>query len=296
MLRNWISSRILGNATIESTVMNAQFGDLSHIQNTIFDLAITFGPKVLVAITIILVGVFAGGWVAKVVDGGLRKFNLDQPVRQLLVRIVRIFVLAIFVIMALQNLGVQLLPLIAGLGVAGAGIALAMQGVLSNIVAGLTIIFTKPFRVGEYISIVGEEGQVNNISIFTTVLSHADQSLVVIPNRKLVGEILHNYGTIRQLDIVVGVAYDTDLDAAVAVIKEILQNNPHTLKDPAPGVSVSLLASSGINIAVKPWVNVPDYNLAKGEINQEIVKTFRNKNIVIPFSQLDVRMLQTKDS
>jgi len=276
--------------------MASQFGDLEHIQNTIFDLAITFGPKVLVAIIIILVGVFAGGWVAKVVDGGLKKFNLDPPVRQLLVRIVRIFVLAIFVIMALQNLGVQLLPLIAGLGVAGAGVALAMQGVLSNIVAGLTIIFTKPFRVGEYISIVGEEGQVTNISIFTTVLSHADQSLVVIPNRKLVGEILHNYGNIRQLDIVVGVAYDTDIDVAVSVINDILRNNPHTLQDPSPVVSVSLLAPSSINIAVKPWVNVPDYNQARGEINREIVNTFRSKHIEIPYSQLEVRVLKSNET
>ncbi len=271
--------------------MKSQFGDLEHIQNTIFDLAITFGPKILVAIAIILVGVFAGGWIAKAVDGGLRKFNLEQPVRQLLVRIVRIFVLIIFAIMALQNLGVQLLPLIAGLGVAGAGIALAMQGVLSNIVAGLTIIFTKPFRVGEYISIVGEEGQVNNISIFTTVLSHSDQSLVVIPNRKLVGEILHNYGKIRQIDIVVAVTYDTDLHIAALVINEILQNNSHTLKDPVPVVSVNSLAPSGINLAVKPWVKVADYAQVRSEINQEIVKTFRSNHIEIPYSQLDVSKL-----
>ena len=160
----------------ERMAMNDQLGNLEHAQRVIIDLAIQFGPKMLVAITIIIAGVYVGRWVGRFVDGGLKKFSLDPPVRELLVRIVRICILALFSIMALQNLGVELLPLIAGLGVAGAGVALAMQGVLSNIVAGLTIIFTKPFRVGEYISIVGEEGRVDSVSLFTTVLSHADQS------------------------------------------------------------------------------------------------------------------------
>jgi small conductance mechanosensitive channel len=193
--------------------------------------------------------------------------------------------------MALQNLGIELLPVIAGLGVAGASIALAMQGVLSNIVAGLTIIFTKPFRVGEYISIVGEEGRVENISLFSTILSHADQSQLVIPNRKIVGEILHNYGNIRQLDIMVNVAYDTDMDKAFAVVSEVLQGNPRTIKDPLPVITVSALEPSSISIAVKPWTSVPDYIPAKSEINKAIVETFRSRNIVIPFSQHEVRIL-----
>jgi small conductance mechanosensitive channel len=271
--------------------MNDQLGTLAHVQSKIIDLAIQFGPKVLVAIVIVIAGIFVGRWVGRITDGGLKKFSLDLPVRQLLVRIVRIFVLVLFAIMALQNLGIELLPVIAGLGVAGAGIALAMQGVLSNIVAGLTIIFTKPFRVGEYISIVGEEGRVENISLFSTILSHADQSQLVIPNRKIVGEILHNYGNIRQLDIMVNVAYDTDMDKALAVINEVLQGNPLILKDPLPVITVSALEPSWISIAVKPWTSVPDYIPAKSEINKAIVETFRSRNIVIPFSQHEVRIL-----
>jgi small conductance mechanosensitive channel len=158
-------------------------------------------------------------------------------------------------------------------------------------VAGLTIIFTKPFRVGEYISIVGEEGRVENISLFSTILSHADQSQLVIPNRKIVGEILHNYGNIRQLDIMVNVAYDTDMDKAFAVVTEVLQGNPRTLKDPLPVITVSALEPSSICIAVKPWVSVPDYIPASSEIKKAIVETFRNRNIVIPFSQHEVRIL-----
>ena len=202
-----------------------------------------------------------------------------------------LLVLGLFLVMALQNLGVELLPLIAGLGVAGAGIALAMQGVLSNLAAGFTIIFTRPFKVGEYISIVNEEGTVEDITLFTTTLSHLDFSRVVIPNRKIAGEILHNYGELRQLNLSVGVAYDTDLNQALATIQGILKSNPRVLQDPAPLIQVSTLAESAVNIGVRPWVNVLDYPAAIGELNQAMVETFRERGITIPFPQREVRLL-----
>jgi len=272
--------------------MNEHIQTIDQVKSTVIDLAIKFGPKVVVAIVILAIGVFVGRWVGRALDKMLVRLHLDLPVRTLLVRMVRVLLFGLFVIMALQNLGVELLPLIAGIGVAGAGIALAMQGVLSNIVAGLTIIFTRPFRVGEYISIVGEEGQVEAISLFNTTLSHTDLSRVVIPNRKIVGEILHNYAQIRQLQIVVGVAYDTDLGKALATVHEIVQASPRVLKEPAPVIQIAVLADSSINIAVRPWTKVGDYVLAAGEINQAIVETFRVRGIVIPFPQREVRLLE----
>jgi small conductance mechanosensitive channel len=186
---------------------------------------------------------------------------------------------------------VELLPLIAGLGVAGAGVALAMQGVMGNVMAGLSIIFTRPFRVGEYVSMAGEEGRVEEIGLFTTVLGHPDRSRVVIPNRKIVGDILHNYGEIRQVEAVVGVAYDTDLNGAFAAIQELLRANPRVLHEPEPVVRVVQLADSSINIAVKPWVSVPDFGAASGEINKALVEWFRARDIAIPFPQREVRLL-----
>ncbi len=274
--------------------MDEHMAILDHAKSTAVNLAIQFGPKVLVAITIIVIGVYVSRWAGKLSNKALHKINLEPPVQELLVRIIRIIVLGLFTIMALQNLGIQLLPLIAGLGVAGAGVALAMQGVLGNIMAGLTIIFIKPFRVGEYISIAEEEGQVQNISLFSTVLGHYDQSQVVIPNRKIVGEILHNFGEIRQLEINVGVAYDTDLNKALAAVNEILQKNPRILKAPEPIVIANKLTSSAVEISVKPWIKVPDYIYAKGEITKAIIESFRSENIVIPFSQHEIRILGDK--
>jgi len=275
--------------------MNEQFVVLDQAKSTLIDLAIRFGPKLVVALMILVVGFFVGRWLGRVTEGMLKKLAIDAPVRQLLVRLLRLLVRGLFLIMALQNLGVELLPLIAGLGVAGAGVALAMQGVLGNLVAGLTIIFTRPFRIGEYIAIVGEEGSVEEISLFKTVLSHPDRSRVVIPNRKIVGEILHNYGEIRQLDVAVGVAYDTDLNRALALIRAILAANPRLLRDPEALIQVRSLADSGVVIAVKPWAPVAEFHTATGELNQAILERFRADGIVIPFPQREVRLLGRPD-
>lgn len=271
-----------------------QFSSLDQVKATAIDMVLKFGPKVLVAATIMVAGHFVGRWAGRMVDQLLARFKLEAPVRSLLVRVAYLVVLALFAIMALQNLGVELLPLIAGLGVAGAGIALAMQGLLGNVVAGLTIIFTHPFHVGDYISIGKEEGEVLDVTLFSTTLGHTDKSRVVIPNRKIVGEILHNYGKIRQLSLSVGVAYDTDIALALAAIDDILRANPRVLQDPAPVVGVSQLADFSVNISVGPWVAVPDYVAAAAELNRAILETFRAKGVSIPFPQHEVRMLEAR--
>jgi len=265
--------------------MNDEVATINHIKATALDLAIRFGPKVLTAALILIAGVMVSRWLARGTDRALHRFELEPPVRVLLARVTWLLSMALFVVLALQNLGVELLPLIAGISVAGAGIALATQGVLSNLVAGFSIIFTKPFRVGEYISIVGEEGVVESITLFSTTLGHTDRSRIVIPNRKITGEILHNYGRMRQLDLSVNVAYETDINAALALIAQVLQSNPKVLRDPAPFIQTSVLGSWSVSIAVKPWTAVPDYGAVTGEVNAALLESFRARGIVMPVPQ-----------
>jgi small conductance mechanosensitive channel len=265
---------------------------VEQVKTTAIDLAVKFGPKVVAALLILTLGYFVGRWTSQWLDRALGHLEMEPPVRTLIVRIARAAVTVLFLIMALQNLGVELLPLIAGLGVAGAGIALAMQGVLGNLFAGLTIILTKPFRIGEYIEIVSEEGTVESISLFSTTLAHPDRSRVVIPNRKIVGEILHNFGRIRQVSVTVGVAYDTDLNRAIALIQQALRANPRVLQDVEPIIVVSALANSSVDIAVKPWVSVKDFGSVPGEINQAILEAFRAAGIVIPYPQREIRVIE----
>ena len=271
--------------------MHDPIATIDQVKNTLVDLALRFGPRLLAAILILCAGVIVSRWITRWLTRGLSHIELEPPVRVLFQRIAWLLSMALFVILALQNLGVELLPLIAGLGVAGAGLALATQGVLSNIVAGLSIIFTKPFRVGEYISIVGEEGTVESITLFNTTLGHLDLSRVVIPNRKITGEILHNFGQIRQLDVAVGVAYDTDLSAALGLVEEVLRNNSRILTDPAPVVRTMQLGDWSVTIGVKPWVKVQDYGPATGEVNRAVLELFRSRGIVIPAPQREVRLI-----
>ena len=259
---------------------------LLETPDTLTQLAVQYGPRVLSAVLVLVVGYFVMGWVARFAARGLGRLPLEPPVRELLLRVVRVLVLGLFLLLALQNLGIDLLPLLAGLGIAGAGIALALQGVLGNVAAGLTIIFTRPFRVGEYISIAGVDGVVGKISLFSTTLRHSDLSLVVVPNRKIAGEILHNYGEIRQLDLGVRVAYGTDIDVAVRLVRDVLAANPRVLQDPAPLVAAAALGDYAISIAIKPWVTVPDYGAAAGEINPAVVAAFRLHDVQIPVVRL----------
>ena len=268
--------------------MNEQVATISHAKDTMLELAIRFGPRMLTALLILVAGFIVGKWVSGAFARVLERRELEPPIRALFTRVVWVLCVALFAIMALQNLGVELLPLVAGLGVAGAGVALAMQGVLGNVVAGLSIIFSKPFKVGEYVAIAGVEGAVESITLSSTTLMHADRSRVVIPNRKIVGEILHNYGRVRQLDVTVGVAYDTDLTVALAIINEVLAANSRVLKDPAPVVQPLQLGESAVALAVRPWVLVEDQGAASGEVCAAVLEAFRARGVIMPPPQREV--------
>ena len=271
--------------------MGDQLQALDQVRSAALDLGMKFGPKLLVAILFLVGGYAVARWAGNATGRMLRRFELEPPARALLERAVKLLVLLLFAIMALQNLGVELLPLIAGLGVAGAGVALAMQGVLGNIVAGLTIIFTRPYRVGDYVSVAKEEGEVLDINLSSTILGHADLSRVVVPNRKIVGEILHNYGGIKQLAIEVGVTHNTEVDAALKAIRELLAANARVLTEPVPAVAVSRIVEAGVVIGVNPWVKVPDMSAAAGEINEAILEKFREHGISLPRPHREIRML-----
>jgi small conductance mechanosensitive channel len=250
--------------------------------DTITQYAVQYGMQAVVALGIFAAGAMASRWAGNLTQQSLERQTLDPPVRMLLVRIVKIVVLLFTAVIALDALGVPIAPLVAGIGVAGVGIGLALQGVLSNVMGGLSIIFTKPYKVGEHISLLGVHGDVVMIDIFSTTLMHPDHSRVIIPNRKIVGEILHNFGTIRQIHLTVDVAYKTDLNQALSIVQDIVANHPHVLKDPAPSIGVSHLGHPAVTIAIEPWTAVLHYSSAQGEINKAIIERFRAAQIEFP--------------
>jgi small conductance mechanosensitive channel len=255
------------------------------------DLVIRYGFQVLGALVIMLVGFMIARWAGSLVERRLRAGAMEPPMRALISRVARVLVLLLAAMVALDRLGFQIAPLVAGLGVAGLGVGLAFQGVLSNMVAGLTIIFTKPFRVGEYIAVVGVEGEVHSIELASTVLTHADRSRVVIPNRKIVGEILHNYGSIRQLKITMTVTDTADVAGALKAVHDVLGRNPRVLRDPAPAVGVSAVGEFGIRINVGPWVAGADFGVVDGDIYQGLIEEFRRRGIGTAVPRREIRVV-----
>jgi len=242
-------------------------------------------------ILILVAGFFVSRWMARLIARTLERKAIEPPVRLLIVRAAHVLIFGLFLLVALETLGFHLTALIAGISVAGVGIGFAMQGLLGNIIAGLAIIFIKPYRVGEYIEMLGVEGQVVKIELVTTTLLHGDNSRVIIPNRKIIGEVVHNYGTTRQLDLSVGVAHDTNLERAIQLIKDVLRNNPRVLREPTPGVAVSAVGDSSITIAIKPWTSLADMGPAATELYLTIIERFRVNKIEVASPHRDIRIV-----
>ncbi len=268
------------------------------VVDTLTHYAVQYGLQAAVALGILIVGSMASRGAGNFAQQALERQTLEPPVRLLLVRIVKIVVMLFTAMIALQTLGVPIAPLIAGVGVAGVGIGLALQGVLSNVMAGLSIIFSKPYKVGEHISLLGVHGDVVVIDIFTTTLVHADRSRVIIPNRKIVGEILHNFGTIRQMHLTIPVSPNANLDEALVQVRDVLDRHPAVMKDPIPSVGVASLGESSLAvvIAIEPWTAITDYSSTQAELNKLILQRFQERGIALPAASLTVNLMNGQDS
>ncbi len=262
-----------------------------EIQQLVVDLAVRYGFQVLGALVILGVGWFAGGWAARIVDRRLQSQRMDPPKRILIARATRVAVLGLAGVVAIDKLGFQIAPLVAGIGVAGVGVGFALQGVLGNVFAGLTIILTKPFRVGEHIAVVGVHGDVASIDLTSTTLVHPDRSRVIIPNRKIVGEILHNFGTTRQLDLSIALPPHTDVGLALALAREITAASPRVLKDPPPWVGISHVGEGALRVGVRPWVAVVDFAATQAELYQVLVERLVAAGLAPALPRQEVRLV-----
>ena len=266
--------------------MNTTMKDLT------MELLLRYGFQVLAALAILAIGFLVARWLSGLADQRFQKQQMEPPMRILLVRVIKILVLVMAFVLALDKFGFSIAPLVAGIGVAGLGVGFALQGVLSNLLAGLTIIFTKPFRVGEYIEINHVRGDVVAIELSTTTLVQADLSHVIVPNRKIVGEILHNFGTMRQLTLTIRVPHTVDLNAALLAANQVVTQSSRVIKDPAPSVGIASVDAAGIKIAAWAWVRVVDVVPAEPELYQSLVEAFRARGIGVPASAHEVRFLE----
>ena len=260
-------------------------------KSLLLDLAIRYGFQVLGALVILGVGALIARWLGDLTERRLARAGVDVPIRRLGVRALRLVVFLFALVVALDKFGFQIAPLVAGIGVAGLGIGLALQGFLTNLVAGLTIILTKPFRIGQYISVAGVHGAVESIELSSTTLIHPDLSRVIIPNRKIVGEILHNFGVMRQLTLTVGVPHAADLPAALGAARAVLDANAGVLRDPAALVGIAEVTDLAVKIRLQPWVRVADFGPVEARLYEELIEAFRKRGIATPVPRHEVRLI-----
>src|SRR2546428_2142420 len=262
-----------------------------NVKELTVELLLRYGFPVRGELAILGVGFIAAKWLGGLVDRRFQKQQMEPPMRHLFVRVIKLLIVVMAGVVALDKFGFSIAPLVAGIGVAGLGVGFAMQGVLGNLMAGLTIIFTKPFRVGEYVELLSVRGDVSKIELFSTTLIHPDRSRVVVPNRRIVGEILHNYGAMRQLHLAVTVPHDADLAKVLAAVGEVVSRNARMLKDPPPVIGVAQITESGIKIGIEPWVRVVDVGAADAEIYGALVEEFRTRRIDLGLARQEVRLV-----
>lgn len=226
-----------------------------------YDLLIIYGPKLIIAILIWIVG----SWIIRLIVKGLKKAlekgDYDISLKKFLMNLVGWILKIVLIIVVLGTVGIETTSFAAILAAAGLAIGLALQGSLANFAGGVLIMIFKPIKVGDFIEAQGEAGSVKEIQIFTTKLTSPDNKEIIIPNGKLSNDNIINYSSmdVRRVDMVFGVGYDSDIKKTKDILMAQLENHPLILKDPAPLVRLNELADSSLNFNVRPWVKTPDY-------------------------------------
>ncbi len=256
-----------------------------------------FGPKLLIALVIFVVGRWIAKGFKKLINRVLEKRNVDLTLVKFVGNLTYIILLTFFVVAALGQLGIQTTSFIAIIGAAGLAIGLALQGSLANFAAGFLMIIFRPFKVGDFIEGAGVAGTVEEISIVTTQLKSPDNKTIIVPNAKMYGDNIVNYSTkgTRRVDMVAGIGYESDIDKAREILEEIVTTDDRVLKEPAHKIAVAELADSSVNFVVRPWVNASDYGDVRSDITEKIKKRFDQAGISIPFPQRDIHVYEHKE-
>lgn len=268
--------------------------------NKYVDMAIQYGTeygiKVIGAIAIFVIG----KWVAKKLSGFIKKLmergKLDTTLSAFIAHIIDILLMIVVVLAAINNLGIDTTSFIAILGAAGLAIGLALQGTFGNIGAGVILILFRPFEVGNVVSVAGESGTVEAITLFNTTLLTPDNKVILIPNSAVASGNIINFSKKeeRRVDFVFGIGYDDDLKLAKATLQEIIDADIRILKDPASFIGVGELADSSVNFTVRVWVKSADYWGVHFDTIEKVKLTFDEKGISIPYPQMDIHTQTAK--
>ncbi len=266
--------------------------DTQEIIKQITEIAVEYGPKLLGAILVWIIGSWVVKGLTKAFSKILDKRNVSESLKPFLRSLVGSILKLLLAVTVLGMVGIEMTSFIAILGAAGLAVGMALSGTLQNFAGGVMILIFKPFKVGDVIDAQGYLGSVKEIQIFNTVLTTPDNKTIIIPNGGLSTSSMTNYSTeeTRRVDWTVGIAYGDDADKAELVIKRLCDEDTRILKDPEVFVAVSELADSSVNFAVRAWVKSEDYWGVFFDMNKKVYQVFAQEGLNIPFPQMDVHV------
>jgi small conductance mechanosensitive channel len=264
----------------------------NDVANQVLKLISTWGLQVLGAIAVLVVGRLVARGVRSATRRGLERARTDAMLVPFVSGLVYYLVMAVVVIAVLGLFGIETTSLVAVLGAAGLAIGLALQGTLSNFSSGVMLLLFRPFLKGDFVDVDGTKGTVQEIGIFTTVMTTPDNVRITVPNAAIYGSTIYNYSAYetRRNDLVIGVSYGDDLGTAEEVIRHVLAADSRVLKEPEPVVAVSELGDSSVNFVVRPWCKTEDYWALRFYLIRRIKEELETAGCSIPFPQRDIHI------
>ncbi len=265
---------------------------IEKIYQLVTEYLVTYSFQLIAAIVILLIGIWIANRLARVVQTVLRKKEIDITLSIYAAKVIKLLIIIMVAIIALGKLGISVSPFLAAVGAIGLGVGLALQGMLTNYAAGVSIIITRPFVVGDTIEVAGVQGQVKEIELGYTILFNEEGERISIPNKHIIGEIIHNSAEFLLAETIIGVTYDTDLPKAIQLLENTLSQQPQISEETPAIVGVGSFGDSSININVRFWVPTKSYHQDKFAVNLALFQALKQAGIEIPFPQREVRMLQ----
>ena len=256
-----------------------------------------YGLKIIAALIIFIVGRWIATGVQRLTRRILTGKKVDPTIVSFVGHLIYIALLTFVVIAALAQVGIQTTSFIAVMGAAGLAIGLALQGSLANFAAGFLMIIFRPFKAGDYIEGAGAAGIVEKLEVFTTTLKTLDNKVVIIPNAKIMGDNIINYSAMetRRVDLDFGVSYREDIDKVRKCIRDVINNDARTLKDPEASILVKELANSSVVFQLRVWVKGSDYWGVYFDVIEAVKKRFDVEGISIPYPQREVHIYEHKE-
>ncbi|MEE8258339.1 MAG: mechanosensitive ion channel domain-containing protein [Sphingomonadales bacterium] len=259
-----------------------------EIYDLLIEMAVTYGMSMLFAIVILIVGFWFATRAKNIVIRAMRRSKkIDETIIIFAGSMVRYLVIIFTVLAVLDQFGVETTSLIALLGAAGLAIGFALQGTLSNVAAGVMLLFFRPFRVGQFVDVGGTAGTVKGVGLFTTHLDTGDNVHIIVPNANIWGASIKNFShnKNRRIDLLIGIGYGDDIDKAMKVILSTIKAQKLALDDPAPLVVVGELGGSSVDLVVRTWCKNGDYWAVRWALIKAIKENFDKEGIEIPYPQ-----------